>query len=105
MTAASGRFFLEELRLHRLWLDAGGIEDVGVVSDPKLFLFVTEGRGGTHDSFTERQRGAIPMHALARRKNRPAHIGEAINEEIGIEIDRIVLRFVPSDEPGAILSG
>ena len=92
--------FFRHLRLHRLHLEAGGIEDVGIIDAPKVvgrvFRLRPRSRLRRH-----RQPFTVPGSRALRRGDQPIHVGEApLKERRGAGNDKM-LRLEPGDEAPA----
>jgi len=89
---------LRHFGFHRLHVEAGGIEDAGVISAPDVFEPVAGGCGAFVGAGREGDGFAVPVRAEVRRQDRPSHVGKAPAEERGGRFDDMMRRFEPGDE-------
>ena len=75
------------LGLHRVQLEAGGVEDAGVVGAPVVFEFVVFGGLRGVDAFGEGEFLTIPMGAAVGGEDGPVEGGKAFCKEGGGEFD------------------
>ena len=75
-----------------------GLKIDGVIGLPHLLDRIAVGRVGLGRAGAFAQRLAVPVQRHLGRQDRPAHAGEAVDEEAGIGADDMMLGLEPGDE-------
>lgn len=89
---------LGHLGLHGFELEAGGVEDTGVVGAPVVFEFVVLGCLRGVDAFGEDEFVAIPVGTAVGGEDRPVEGGKSFREKGRGQLYDEVSRLEPSDE-------
>ncbi len=93
------------LGAHGFGVEAGGVEDAGVVAAPEGFQFVFSGGGlaGEAGGKGELFGDGVPGDGGIGGEDGPAHNGEAVGEEGGGEGQDAVVGLIPGDEVLTVL--
>ncbi len=95
--------FARHLLEHRTDLHAGGIEDAGIIGLPHRLGRIALGRVRLGRARTFGERLAVPVERDLRRQDRPAHRGEAVDEERRIGPHDMMFGLEPGDIARAVV--
>ncbi|VXC70677.1 hypothetical protein SPHINGO8AM_190046 [Sphingomonas sp. 8AM] len=95
--------FTRHLFEHRVHLDARRVEDAGVIGLPHFLDRIALRRLAAHCGRPFAQPRAVPVDRDLGGEDRPAHRGEAVDEEGGVGADDVMLGLEPRDIAVAVI--